>query len=464
MSSQPPDRLALSARDFQALSRGGGGSSALTVLQQVRRSRLHLLLWNLMRVTAASGGPQAEAASCGYRLLAAAQRRDPAAAATVLDLPAVHGWALSTTRDLGGAPETADLGRLALIGAAAAVRAGLPFRFDLPVPDTGGRGPLHLPSLGLAVETFPGHRLSAVFEDGTLGLDGGGRALRIAVAQIGVRTPGWLAERSLVADSPAGSLRVLMDELDPYRCPVGLTPTAPASAEELEQWSAALRAAWELLSTHHARHTAEIRMLVSAFCPLAPPDGRTVSATSRALPGSVSLTLPRTATDFALALVHEVQHVKLAALMDLVPLLAPGSAGKRYYAPWRDDPRPLSGLLQGTYAHLGVSGFWRRQCAAADADPEVRLHAQTEFARWSEAAAQTARFLAACADLTPAGRRFSAGMAAQLGLWQRERVPAAARVRARRAARVHLAAEGRAGRGELVSRISARPDSRTADC
>jgi hypothetical protein len=31
------------------------------------------------------------------------------------------------------------------------------------------------------------------------------------------------------------------------------------------------------------------------------------------------------------------------------------------YAPWRSGPRPLNGLLQGAYAFLGVSGFWRQQ-------------------------------------------------------------------------------------------------------
>jgi HEXXH motif-containing protein len=46
--------------------------------------------------------------------------------------------------------------------------------------------------------------------------------------------------------------------------------------------------------------------------------------------------------------VHEVQHLKLAALLDIVTLTMPGEHD-RYYAPWRDDPRPLSGLLQGTY-------------------------------------------------------------------------------------------------------------------
>ena len=27
------------------------------------------------------------------------------------------------------------------------------------------------------------------------------------------------------------------------------------------------------------------------------------------------------------------------------------------YLPWRDDPRPAAGLLQGAYAHVGVTEF-----------------------------------------------------------------------------------------------------------
>jgi hypothetical protein len=42
--------------------------------------------------------------------------------------------------------------------------------------------------------------------------------------------------------------------------------------------------------------------------------------------------------------------------------------GHRYYVPWRDDPRPISGLLQGAYAYLGVTGFWRTR-RQPDGDP-----------------------------------------------------------------------------------------------
>lgn len=53
---------------------------------------------------------------------------------------------------------------------------------------------------------------------------------------------------------------------------------------------------------------------------------------------------------------HEVQHVKLGALLDLVELIKPDD-GSRCYVPWRLDPQPTDGLLQGDSAYLDVSGF-----------------------------------------------------------------------------------------------------------
>lgn len=54
---------------------------------------------------------------------------------------------------------------------------------------------------------------------------------------------------------------------------------------------------------------------------------------------------------------HELQQLKRSALLDVAALTEPDD--RRCYAPWRDDPRPVSGLLQGAYAFLGVSSFRR---------------------------------------------------------------------------------------------------------
>src|SRR5581483_603165 len=85
----------------------------------------------------------------------------------------------------------------------------------------------------------------------------------------------------------------------------------------------------------------------------------------------------------AVTLAHELQHLKLGALLDIVTLALPDD-GRRYYAPWRDDPRPLGGLLQGAYAYFGVSGFWRPHWPSRHSDPADGLLAQalSSSVRW----------------------------------------------------------------------------------
>jgi hypothetical protein len=101
--------------------------------------------------------------------------------------------------------------------------------------------------------------------------------------------------------------------------------------------------------------------------------------------------------------------------------------GSLYYAPWRDDPRPLPGLLQGVYAFLGIAGFWRRHRhtvtgpAAALADMEyVYARAQT---------AEAARIVRDAPTLTPAGRQFVDRLLEEVAAWSGDEVaPDAARL------------------------------------
>jgi uncharacterized protein len=94
-------------------------------------------------------------------------------------------------------------------------------------------------------------------------------------------------------------------------------------------------------------------------------------------------------------------------------------------------------LLQGAYAFLGVSGFWRGQRQAAR-EPAVRLRAQAEFARWREGAAQVVDTLLSSEQLTTEGRDFVSEMALVLEAWRREPVPREALAAAQRNASLHL--------------------------
>jgi uncharacterized protein len=123
--------------------------------------------------------------------------------------------------------------------------------------------------------------------------------------------------------------------------------------------------------------------------------------------------------------------------------------GERYYAPWREDPRPASGLIQGAYAFLGVSGYWRCQCATAP-EPEVRERAGANFARWRDGAALVCDTLLSSGQLTPEGVEFTREMSQVLAGWQREPVSARALAMARSRAGRH-AAQWQAGQSAAAS-------------
>ena len=187
--------------------------------------------------------------------------------------------------------------------------------------------------------------------------------------------------------------------------------------------------------------------MVRVLTPLCPPQGGQVSATSRDTFGAILLSRPVDATGLAVTMAHEIQHAKLSALLDLLPMTT-GSAESRFYAPWRDDPRPASGLLQGAYAFLGVAGFWLRQSRLPHGE-----EALAEFARWLSAVRHSRRYtLLTSGELTEAGRAFVSGIDRTLRRWEAEPVPAEALAAARDANEEHRE-RWRQRNGEVSSRL-----------
>ncbi|MGH3251035.1 MAG: aKG-HExxH-type peptide beta-hydroxylase, partial [Trebonia sp.] len=172
--------------------------------------------------------------------------------------------------------------------------------------------------------------------------------------------------------------------------------------------------------------------------------GREISAAARQAFGAVAAALPASGADLALLLIHEFQHVKLGALTDLFDL-CDRTDQRVFFAPWREDPRPLGALLQGTYAHIAVTDYWRLR-RHTGSGPDA-LTAAERFARWRMMTAEAIETLAGSGALTPLGARFVARMRATVEPWLAEPVP-----RAAAAAAVRWAAERReAWRGQEES-------------
>jgi HEXXH motif-containing protein len=315
------------------------------------------------------------------------------------------------------------------LAAAAAVRSGTPCDVDVPAHE----GLVTLPSLGQAV-------LSPTVSSATVLSTADGAEVSANGTMIQIPrdhhedAPGWRGLRVLSAETDGLPLRVVIDDLDPYRMPGTANIGARLARAEAKRWQSTLDEAWDLLVRHHRAVADEVSGTIKVLTPLTPPERGQSSATSREAFGCVALSTPPDAASFAVTLAHETQHAKLSALLDIVPLTKPDD-GSRYYAPWREDPRPVPGLLQGAYAYLGVTDFWRRQRHVEVG--EAAIEASAEFSRWRQAARQVTGTLLDSGRLTAPGETFAAEMARQLDRWADEIVPADAQALAHERANLH---------------------------
>lgn len=411
---------ALTAEQFTELGRGGGDADAIERLVAAQRSKHLILLGKVADLARHGDRADDEMARAGYRLLAKVQQKDPPAAAGVIGYPSVGAWALHVIRAGGKGPEGRPSG-LAALAAAAATRAGMDAEIEVPVVN----GTVVLPSLGAADASGDAAIVSATARGETEVRSGN---LRVAVRP---GAPGWRDLRR----ATAGALDVLIDDLDPFRMPAtDGEPAGRLTSADVAELRTTLRSAWPVLSPASA---TEVAAIVKVIVPYTGPERGHVSTSSPQVFGTVAMSRQPDRYTCAETLVHETQHLKLCALLDLVMLTQPDD-GRRYYAPWRADPRPASGLLQGAYAFFGVSGFWRQQRDAAP-EPEVRWRAHVEFARWRDGVAEVIETLAGSGQLTESGSAFVATMAGVLDGWRREPVPDDALAIARRQADLHLA-------------------------
>jgi HEXXH motif-containing protein len=391
----------LSESDFRAVAGVHRSATTLRRLVSAQLNKHRLLVAGAIREHHAD----ARAAQAS-ELLSRAEAVDRRGVDRVLADPPVGVWA---TRCLTGPgrgrrtserdfdPDDMAVAYLCGIGAVCARRAGLAGR--LPVPVTGGR--VTLPTLGVAL--LPAGRTEAEIEVGkdSIRVIAGPDVVAVP-ADPSRPAPHWLGRRCLDARYQGMRLRVACDDVDPYRDSYHLAVAGRLPDLVLAGWQEMYAGAWRLLVSHLPRHAAELREGLRALVPLADSEGDAgLSATSRAAFGAFALTRPASGADLAITMVHEFQHAKLNALLDLVPLTVDATHGA-YFVPWRKDPRPIRALLHGCFAFLGVARAWSQLLAV----PAVRRRAEREFASARAQVQVGVATLARSAELTSGGRLF----------------------------------------------------------
>ncbi|MEU8001268.1 HEXXH motif domain-containing protein [Catellatospora sp. NPDC049111] len=390
---------------FAALARGDGGPAAIDALRTAQLSRHLLLIGHLLRNWP---GSQAERDAVADTL-ERARRAAPDRFAQVLGAPLVGSWTGITVRATErGVAAASDFGQLCGIAVVAAAAAGVPADLPVPVRDgvlsVPGHGALTVGDAADARLIADGGRLSVAVHGRVVPLPAPPAAGAVPAQGGPVETvPGWQPVHRLVAPGAPG---VALDDVDPYRHGHHAPPANRLDDAEVAHWQTVFAQAWGMLERRMPGRAAELAAGLQVLVPLAQTDPHSArSATIKYAFGAFGLTRPSSAADLVVTMVHEFQHSKLSGMLDLTPMSDPADT-RRFFAPWRTDPRPLAGLLQGVYAFVGVADSWR---ALRDEDGLADLAG----ARFAEARLQVERGLGAVeasGALTDTGRRLVAGL------------------------------------------------------
>jgi HEXXH motif-containing protein len=391
----------IAAADFAALARGLGGPRVIRELWAGQHSKRLLMLRLLIeKWPPAVPGPDEAVAA-----IAEAEAEAPTAVRELLVDPMVGAWTAATVRRLRrDRSSEADLGHFGAVAAVAALRAGTSAHLRARVHN----GYLHLPTIG---------RLRVPGGDGWVSITTLGGRLR--VNDIELDENGHEPRRVLIAEGQP-RLTVAMEDMDPYRDAYHVAAIDRVPDPDIDHWRHLVNAGWQILTSQASERAFEIAAGLHCLVPLTKPEAQAArSATSTEAVGVIGLDLPRRPEDLAVALVHEFQHSKLAALLDIRQLYE--DSDRWFFAPWRADPRPIGGLLHGVYAFIGVADTWRTLCS----DPATFPQAAREFAEARANVSDAVTTLAGSGLLTPAGNQFVAGMTEAVERLQAVDVPAA---------------------------------------
>lgn len=166
----------------------------------------------------------------------------------------------------------------------------------------------------------------------------------------------------------------------PFGPPIEFLP--PPGPEDIER----MTIAFELIGSYSPAVAAELRVLcpdVQLVRDVSAHGHKVVSFSDDLVPGALYIgpttdTGPVEPIDLADSLLHEYRHQKLYLLERTLRLVADDTV--RIRSPWREDPRPPSGLLHACWVFVELRRFWTwaRDTGHADLDTAERTLDETE--------------------------------------------------------------------------------------
>jgi HEXXH motif-containing protein len=242
-------------------------------------------------------------------------------------------------------------------------------RFDVPWTVSL---PWAIPGTALSVEGSGRIRIGGV-ADGALQIVDGERRFALAVGGVAVAAGGApTVDTPWIRACPVVRHAGYEVRLQPHAFHLpGIEDAASIIAAGIayqEANRAHVAAALALVERFHPESFAEMReyLHVIALKPLAA--GGFTNLTHSDLPGAFVAGLIHNPYELADTFIHEMYHGRLFALEDVGPFFDQAACDalgdERYYSPWRDDLRPLRGILHAVYVYVPVCVYWQRLLAS----------------------------------------------------------------------------------------------------
>jgi HEXXH motif-containing protein len=276
-------------------------------------------------------------------------RDAPGALASALRRPSVGGLLRCLRRRAPELPFAAGVAELL-----ATLLADLAHAHALPERVVLHRLPTRIISLAARrVIDVPLAATRAEFGPGTIGFRGPGLALDIDLHGAD-ESPRLFAitDQLLLATVDANPLA--MSEAHPDKQGNAVDLGGRAIAE----WTATLADALALIGQVMPELRREIDLYLHTVVPVGWHDQQHLSASYQEVIGSVYMTLHPQRMTMVEATIHEFQHNKLHALLELDPLLD-NAFSPLYGSPVRPDPRPLQGILLAVHAFQPIARLYQ---------------------------------------------------------------------------------------------------------